>query len=266
MARVLVVVALALQVAGVALAAIGELRHRASLSRSGAWLLLGAWAAQLVTLISLGTAAGVGEATFPLRTGPEYLLVLGWFVLTLHLDLWFRLGIRAAALVLPPVSALMVLSAFLFGVGAPPGEELRTEGWFVFHTSIATAGVAALAVSFAMSLLFLVKERALKSKRSLRVLEMLPTLEALDRLGFQALLYGFPLLTLGIATGMVYSGAVHHHLWIWGPKQIFPVIAWAVFGGILWARFARGIRGRRSAILAIAGFAFALLTFVGMVR
>jgi ABC-type uncharacterized transport system permease subunit len=160
----------------------------------------------------------------------------------------------------------MAISAFLFGVGAPQGQALPRQGWFVFHTSIATAGVAALAVSFAMSLLYLVKERALKSKRSLRVLEMLPTLEALDRLGFQALLYGFPLLTLGIATGMVYSAAIHDRLWIWGPMEIFPVIAWAVFGGILWARFVRGMRGRRSAILAIAGFAFALLTFVGMVR
>jgi ABC-type uncharacterized transport system permease subunit len=95
---------------------------------------------------------------------------------------------------------------------------------------------------------------------------MLPTLEALDRLGFQALLYGFPLLTLGIATGMVYSAEVHNRVWIWGLKEIFPVIAWAVFGGILWARFARGVRGRGSAILAIAGFALALMTFVGMVR
>ena len=262
MARVLLTVALALHVAGVALAALGELRHRASLSRYGAFVLVAAWAGELATLIVLG----MGASAFPLRTGPEYLLVLGWFVLTLHLVLWFRSEVRAAALVLPPVAALMVLSAFLFSVGDEQSQQLRTQGWFVFHTSIATAGVAALAVSFAMSLLFLVKERALKSKRSLRVLEMLPTLEALDRIGFQALLYGFPLLTLGIATGMVYSAAVHDRLWIWGPKEIFPVIAWVVFAGILWARFARGVRGRRSAILAIAGFAFALLTFVGMVR
>jgi ABC-type uncharacterized transport system permease subunit len=262
MARALLTVALALHVAGIALAAIGELRHRVSLSRSGAFVLLGACFGELVALIARGVAA---EA-FPLRTGPEYLLVLGWFVLTLHLDLWFRLRVRAAALVLPPVSGLMVLAAYLFLAGGTQALPLRTQGWFVFHTSIATAGVAALAVSFAMSLLFLVKERALKSKRSLRVLEMLPTLEALDRLGFQALLYGFPLLTLGIATGMVYSAAIHNRVWIWGVKEIFPVIAWAVFGGILWARFARGVRGRRSAILAIAGFAFALLTFVGMVR
>jgi ABC-type uncharacterized transport system permease subunit len=262
MARVLLMAALALHVAGVALAAAGELRHRASVSRAAAALLVAAWIGELLTLVVLGATA---EA-FPLRTGPEYLLVLGWFVLTLHLILWFRSDVRAAALVLPPVAALMVLSAFLFGAGATQETGLRTQGWFVFHTSVATAGVAALAVSFAMSLLFLVKERALKSKRSMRVLKMLPTLEALDRLGFHALLYGFPLLTLGIATGMVYSAAIHNRLWIWGLKEIFPVIAWTVFAGILWARFARGVRGRRSAILAIAGFAFALLAFVGMVR
>jgi len=262
MARVFLTIALALHLAGVALAAIGELRHRARLSRSGAVLLLLACFAEFITLIVLGVSA----AAFPLRTGPEYLLALGWFVLTLHLVLWFRSDVRAAALVLPPVSGLMVLSAFVFSAGKSQAHGLGTQGWFVFHTSIATAGVAALAVAFAMSLLFLVKESALKAKRPLRVLERLPTLEALDRLGFQALLYGFPLLTLGIATGMVYSAELHNTLWIWGTKEIFPVLAWAVFAVILWARFARGVRGRRSAILAIAGFAFALLTFVGMVR
>jgi ABC-type uncharacterized transport system permease subunit len=262
MARVLLTIALAFHVAGVAAAATGELRHRPAVSRAGALMLAAAWAGQLMTLVVLGIAAGA----FPLRNGPEYLLGLGWFVLTLHLVLWFRSQIHAAALVLPAVALLLVVSAFLFSVGSLEDTSLTTQGWFVFHTSVATAGVGALTVSFAMSLLFLVKERALKSKRPLRVLEMLPTLEALDRLGFQALLYGFPLLTLGIATGMVYSSAEHGRVWIWGAKEIFPVIAWAVFALLLWGRFARGVSGRRSAMLAIAGFAFALLTFFGMVR
>lgn len=262
MARVLLTIALAFHAAGVSAAAIGALRHRPVASRVGALMLAAAWAGLLMTLIVLGVSAGA----FPLRNGPEYLLGLAWFVLTLHLVLWFRQQVPAAALVLPPVALVLAVSAFLFSAGSPAGTALGTQGWFVFHTSIATAGVGALAVSFAMSLLFLVKERALKSKRPLRVLEMLPSLEALDRLGFHALLYGFPLLTLGIATGMVYSSTVHGRLWIWGVKEVFPVIAWAVFALILWGRFARGVSGRRSAMLAIAGFAFALLTFVGMVR
>jgi ABC-type uncharacterized transport system permease subunit len=257
MARALLLVALALR--GAALAVIGELRHRTLVSRFGAGVLVAAWLGELVTLIVLGGTA----AAFPLRTGPEYLLVLGWFVLTLHLVLWLRSQVHAASLVLPPVAGLMVFSAYLFSAGETQDHALRTQGWFVSHTSIATAGVAALAVAFAMSVLFLVKERALKSKRSLRVLEMLPTLEALDRLGFQALLYGFPLLTLGIATGMVYSAAVLTGCGSGVPRYL-PVTSSRCSPRSCRARFAA--RGRRSAILAIAGFAFALLTFVGMVR
>src|SRR5260221_14334967 len=109
MARALLTVAIALHLAGVAIACFGELRHRASLARYGALFLLAGWTGELATLIVLGVMA----RAFPLRTGPEYLLVLGWVVLTLHLDLWFRLRVRAAALVLPPVAGLMVISAFL---------------------------------------------------------------------------------------------------------------------------------------------------------
>jgi ABC-type uncharacterized transport system permease subunit len=262
MARILLGLALAIQAVGVALAAFGELRQRASASTAGASAMVVAWVLELAGVVVSGFATGA----FPLRNGPEYMLMLGFLVLTLHLALWFRSRVRAAALVLPPVSTLMLLVGFVLQSGTTHYEGLRTQGWFVFHTAIATGGVAALAVSFAMSVLFLVKERALKEKRSLSMLEMLPTLESLDRLGFQALLYGFPLLTLGIATGMVYSSAIHDRIWTWGLKEIFPVLAWIVFAVILWARFAQGLRGRRSAILAIAGFALALLTFVGMIR
>jgi len=260
MARILLGIALAVQAVGVALATLGELRRRAALANAGAAFLAVAWALELA-----GVAVSVASGAIPLRNGPEYMLTLGFLVLTLHLALWFRSRISAAALVLPAVSELMLLVGFALQGGREVGT-MPTRGWFVFHTTIATMGVAALAVAFAMSLLFLVKERALKEKRSLAVLERLPALESLDRLGFQALLYGFPLLTLGIATGMVYSAAIHDRIWLWGLKEIFPVLAWIVFAIILWARFAGGVRGRRSAILVIAGFALALLTFVGMVR
>lgn len=260
MARVLLGIALAVQAVGVALAALGELRRRQALANSGAAFLAVAWALELA-----GVAVSVASGAIPLRNGPEYMLTLGFLVLTLHLALWFRSKISAAALVLPPISELMLLVGFALQGGTAVGS-LPTRGWFVFHTVIATTGVAALAVAFAMSLLFLIKERALKEKRSLAMLERLPALESLDRLGFQALLYGFPLLTLGIATGMVYSAVIHDRIWLWGLKEVFPLLAWIVFAAILWARFAGGVRGRRSAILVIAGFALALMTFFGMVR
>jgi ABC-type transport system involved in cytochrome c biogenesis permease subunit len=262
MARFVFGLALAIQVGGVALAALGELRHRAWVSRAGTAALGAAWLLEAAAIVTTGIAAGA----FPLRNGPEYMLMLGFLVLTLHLALGSMSRVSAAVYVLPPVSALMLLVGLLLQTRRTQGAAFPEPGWFVFHTAVATLGVASLAVAFSMSVLFLVKERALKEKRSLAMLERLPAVETLDRLGFQALLFGFPLLTLGIATGMVYSSELHDRLWSWGLKEIFPVLAWLVFAAILWARLAKGLTGRRSAILAIAGFALALLTFVGMTR
>ena len=262
MAHALFLAALTVLMIGAVLAAVGEWRRREPLARAGASALAMAWALEFVAL----TVRGVTDANVPLRSGAEYLLVLGWFVLTLHLFLWFRSGIRALALVLPPIAAVMVAAAHLLPSSGLQSGHGPGHAWFIFHTSVATAGMATLAVSFAMSVLFLIKDRALKSRGGPRLLERLPSLETVDRIGFQALMWGFPLLTIGIVTGMVYNAELHDRLWTWGLKEVFPVLAWAVFAVILWARFARGVRGRRSAMLSIAGFALGLLTLFGMVR
>ena len=262
MAHALFIAALVLLLTGTALAAVGEIRRREPLARAGAGALAMAWALEFAAL----TVTGLTDATVPLRSGAEYLLVLGWFVLTLHLYLWFRSGIRALALVLPPIAAVMVCAAHLMPSRGLQAGYGPARAWFIFHTSVATAGMAALAVSFAMSVLFLVKDHALRSKTGPKLLVRLPSLETVDRIGFHALLWGFPLLTIGIVTGMVYNNRLHDRLWTWGFKEVFPVLAWGVFAVLLWARFARGVRGRRSALLSIAGFALGLLTLFGMVR
>jgi len=260
-AHALFLAALAALLLGAALAGIGEWRRREVAARAGAAALAMAWALEFVAL----TVRGVTDASVPLRNGAEYMLVLGWFVLTLHLFLWFRSGIRALALVLPPIAAVMVAAAHLLPSDARSGNG-PGKIWFVFHTSIATAGMAALAVSFAMSVLFLIKDRALRARGGPKLLTRVPSLETVDRIGFQALMWGFPLLTIGIVTGMVYNTELHDRLWTWGFKEVFPVLAWGVFAVLLWARFARGVRGRRSAFLSIAGFGLGLLTLFGMVR
>jgi ABC-type uncharacterized transport system permease subunit len=256
----LFIAALALLLIGAVLAVAGELRRREPLARAGAGALAMAWALEFAAL----TIVGLTDATVPLRSGAEYLLVLGWFVLTLHLYLWFRSGIRALALVLPPIALVMVAAAHLMPSGPMQAGYGPARAWFMFHTSVATAGMGALAVSFAMSVLFLVKDHALRKRTGPRLIERLPSLETVDRIGFQALMWGFPLLTIGIVTGMVYNSELHDRLWTWGLKEVFPVLAWGVFAVLLWARFARGIRGRRSAFLSIAGFALGLLTLFGM--
>jgi ABC-type uncharacterized transport system permease subunit len=158
----------------------------------------------------------------------------------------------------------MAIAAFVTPSPRIVLPDEHQQAWFVVHTTLATLGMAGLCVAFGMSLIYLLQDSALKSKRALRVLEILPSLEVCDRIGYHALLWGFPLLTLGIATGAFWSASVHDRFWTGGAKQTFPVLAWIVFAALLYFRLAKGFRGRKSAYVTIAGFALGLLTLLGM--
>jgi ABC-type uncharacterized transport system permease subunit len=238
---------------------------RSPLARRGEITLLSlAWVLQLAAVLRQAHLVG----GFPLTNMGEYLLVLGWVVLTFHLLLWFRQHVDVAGLILPPLAALMTLGSLVLQARTiPPVPYTHQRGWFLFHTALATLGTAALCVAFAMSLIYLFQDRALKNKRKLKVLERLPALEACDRIGFHAVLWGFPLLTLGIVTGLVWNWHLHGVvLGNNGAKELFGLLAWGVFALLLYARLATGLRGRRSAYMTIAGFAFALMVVLGMTR
>ena len=207
---------------------------------------------------------GVGAGHVPLLNLGEFLLVLGWLVLGLHLVLWFRYRVDVAGLVLPPLAALSAVAAQRLLSGEASYSSAPKGVWFLFHTVTSTVGLAILCVAFAMSVLYLVQDRALKSQRTIRLLERLPALEHCERMGYHALLLGFLLLTLSIATGVVVNESVHDRFWIRGAKQLFPLLAWSVFAVVLAARTGLGFRGRKSAVLIIAGFALGMLTVLGI--
>ena len=218
------------------------------------------WVAHLAAVVR----AGIEARGIPLSSLGEYLLMLGWIVMTLHLYVWFRHRVYVAGLVLPPIAALSAIGAMQL-LSDDPARGAGGQGpWFLFHTTVATLGMAILSLAFAMSVIYLIQDRALKSKKTLRLIERLPDLEKADHVGHQALIVGFILLTLGIGTGVIINSSYHAQLWVPGPKQIFPLLAWIVFAVILASRTALGFRGRKSAYLTIAGFALGLLTILGM--
>ena len=89
------------------------------------------------------------------------------------------------------------------------------------------AGLAALGLSGLAGVLFLAEHRRLKRKRRIDLRFALPSLEALDRVNRLSLAVGFPLLTLGVVTGMLWVDAVQGSLWSGTHHQAWSVIAWA---------------------------------------
>ena len=253
-------IALVAYVVGIFLAGLGTFT-RIEMTRTGAPILFFvAWLAHLGAVVQRGRETG----RFPLSDLGEYLLFLGLAVITLHLLLWIRWRVHVVGIVLPPVAAAAGFGAMALLTSSATQVGARPRGWFLFHTTVSTLGMATLVVALAMSLIYLFQDRALKSRRTLRLLERLPSLDRCDHIGFQSLATGFVLLSVGIVTGFVVNEAVHGQLWLLGVKQYLALLAWVVFAGVLSARVKLGFRGRKSAYLTITGVLLGLLTVAGM--
>lgn len=162
------------------------------------------------------------------------------------------------------VAPLAFVSVFFAAQRLPDAEPARFVGsgsWPHAHVLLAGAGLACLGISGLAGILFLLEHRRLKSKRPVRV--PLPSLEALDRVNRLSLAGGFPLLTLGVLTGMLWVNNVSGGYWTGTQHETFSAIAWAVYGVLVVARFGSSQGARQAAAAAVGGFALLFFAVIG---
>jgi len=231
-------------------------------------------AARFVGMLGLGTAFAAHGASILLRsfaaghpaftTEYEALSFFAWLTVGVYLGVQVRYPLPAVGAVVAPLAFTVTLAAFAFYAGVRELPPNLRSAWLPVHVTAAFLGNAVLALAFCVSLVYLLRERQLKEKRvRLDVFgRRLPSLETLDELNYRALVWGFPLLTLGIVTGALFAKHTWGSFWSWDEREVFSLITWGVYAGLLEARMVAGLRGRRAATVTIVGFAVLLVSFL----
>lgn len=135
--------------------------------------------------------------------------------------------------------------------------------WLAFHVATAILGDGILALTCLAGIMYLLQEREIRGKRFGWLYSRLPSLTTLDDLNRTSLLIGFPLLTVGMLSGVLYAQMATGVYWRWDGKEVWSLITWAVYAVLLHQRVTVGWQGRRAAWLAVIGFAFVIFTFIG---
>ncbi|HJH11737.1 MAG TPA: c-type cytochrome biogenesis protein CcsB [Metalysinibacillus jejuensis] len=102
-----------------------------------------------------------------------------------------------------------------------------------------------------------------------RVSEMLQpfvkraNLELMDEIGYRSVLIGFPVFTLGaLIFAMIWAQEAWGRYWGWDPKEVWALITWLFYAAFLHLRLSKGWEGRKSAWLALIGFAIMIFNLV----
>jgi cytochrome c-type biogenesis protein CcsB len=233
----------------------------ASRAPAGFWCTVAGFAAHSLSILHRAIFSGF----FPLATAFDALSFLAWLVI----GLFFIVRRREPSpifgcMAIPLATVMMVFGSTLsYQIGEPLVPVLRSW-WLPIHVTLALAGNGVFAFMAIGGLMYILQERLIKTKRIGRLHRLLPSLQTLDTINRHGLPFGFFLLTLGIISGALWAGSAWGTYWSWDPKETWSLITWFAYAAMVHQRIVLGRRGKRAALLAIAGFGLVMFTFLGV--
>jgi len=156
--------------------------------------------------------------------------------------------------------AWMLLLGWLAPHEVPPPPPARGP-LFALHVTLNTWAYAAFALSFVLSIVYLVQDRMLRSRQQGAAFWRFPALDVLDRMARSSVYVGLAALCVGVTSGFVWA----HRLtgaYDWSdPKVIVTLGIAAVY--IAYLLLSRSVhwRGARAARICALNFAVVLFSY-----
>ncbi len=210
--RSLLLAVLAAYVVSAIHAVLAFLNKRRSLQRVSEWAMAAGFVLHTAALI----ADWAIYKHYPLFYLRETLSFLAWTLVASYALVLYRYGARPLGVVTMPLVSLLIFVAVITHSATPDRAEATTlaASWlFPVHTTLLLFAYGAFFVVFLASVMYLMQERELKLKTFSAIFHRLPSLTTVNEIATSSAAIGLTLLTVGIATGMVWSNRSRLSWW-----------------------------------------------------
>jgi len=161
--------------------------------------------------------------------------------------------------VLPIVLCVFLLSHLpeAHPVKAPPAQGPL----FAFHVTLNILAYSAFALSFVLSVIFLLQNRRLRGKKLGVVGWRFPALDVLERMARSSVLIGVGSLAAGMTAGLIWAHRLEGPNWLLDPKVIVTFLILAFYIAYTVLSMTAAWRGARASALCIFNFAFVVFSY-----
>ena len=234
------------------------LAKRVTLAKISTWILAIAFCLLTAYLVAATTSAS-GFTNLGQRA---LFAFYAWSASAVYLVLQLKTKTRLLGAFIGP----LVLLFLIIAAGQEAGKTIlpqELQGRFAtMHLALSIVGEILFVLASCAGAMFIMQNSLLKSGKFTSMSRLLPSLGELDRINHLCLLWGFPILTIGIIAGTFYAAFVWDSLWAYDPKVIWSILAWVVYGALLHQRLALGWKGFRMAALSCVVFMLFLLSYI----
>ena len=167
--------------------------------------------------------------------------------------------LESLGVVLLPLAALSIALMFAY----PSRRILESSGaWQLdLHIVLSVVAYSLLGIAALQAIVLAIQDRHLRNRHPGGLIRALPALQVMESLLFQLIIIGFIFLSLALLTGVLFLDDIFaQHL---VHKTVLSIIAWAVFGTLLWGRWRFGWRGQTAIRWTLGGFLVLMLAYFG---
>ena len=223
----------------------------------------------VLALIALGLALhtlSIGLRWERLGHGPfvtmfEILSSNIWSIMLIFSLAYWRLPpVRPSAAVVMPILFMVMgwlLTTSPFASHLPPTYHTT---WLYIHVGLGKVVFGAVMVAVGISGVILARRSAFGASR----FERLPADKHLSELAFRCMAIGFIFETLMLIAGAIWAQDAWGRYWAWDPLETWAFLTWLVLVFSLHARFTYKLSPQTGAMLVLAVFVLAFLTFFGV--
>ncbi len=168
--------------------------------------------------------------------------------------------LRPAAAVVMPV--LFTMLAWMAASDPSPGHQPATYRtiWLWVHVGFGKVFLGCVLVAVGIAGVILLR----RAPRAALALQRLPDDVRLERLAFRFMVVGFLFESLMLVAGAIWAQDAWGRYWAWDPLETWAFVTWLALAGFLHARVSYPVAPRAGAVMVIAVFVIAFLTFFGV--
>jgi len=158
------------------------------------------------------------------------------------------------------VLALIALSTWMSPAAPPPAPPTRGVA-FALHVTLNILAYSAFALSFVMSLIYLLQNRLLRDRRLTETFWRFPPLELLERMSRSSVIVGVVALIAGIGLGIFVAARLWKGPWNLDAKVIASLLTLVIY--IVYLRVSRTTawRGARASLLCVLSFLVVIFSY-----
>lgn len=227
---------------------------------------LGSWARIMVGIGFVAHTLSIGAHSVDVQgtplSGPNIIMLASWVAVLVYFVFEHLLKVKAYGAFFIPVAI-----AFM-GIARVAGSLATTEAtndvfysWplLVLHLVAIFLAAALFIIGGVAAGILIYQEWLLKNHKSSTISRRMPSLSALKRVSRRSIIFGFPLLTIGMLLGVVRAAGLGVESWYFETRIVLTSVVWWIYGVYLMQVYRTGATVRASSYVAVLG---ALVTIV----